>query len=109
MRRSHQRIEQGAYVPDYSEHFGEPPLARRRRMKQKAKEKRVLEVDRSGSARALERAAKRLKSAAAKDRVLHVPQWDMDKAIAAMKQAGVSGSVRNLCNTRQTRVKARRR
>lgn len=109
MRRSHQGIEQGAYVPDYAEHFGEPPLARRRRMKQKAKEKRVLEVDRSGSARQLERAAKRLKSMPARDRVLHVPQWDMEKAVAAMKQAGVSGSVRNLCNTRQQRVKVRRR
>ncbi|MCG8443393.1 MAG: hypothetical protein MI723_16440 [Caulobacterales bacterium] len=86
----------------------EPPAARRRRMRQKAKDGKAMEVDRSGSVGRLERAAKRLKHAKAAERVLRVPQWDMPQAVEAMRRAGVSGLVTNLCGTRRMRVSARR-
>jgi hypothetical protein len=85
--------------------FVEPALARRRRLAEEAKERRLAEViDRSGSVGHLERAAKRLKSLDAEDRVLYVPHWDLDKAEAAMKRAGVSGAVSNLCGSARRRV-----
>jgi hypothetical protein len=91
---------------DGSELFVEPALARRRRLDHKAKDdKKAHEVDRSGSVVNLERAAKRLKRARAEARILSVPQWDMAKAIEAMKRAGVSGEVTNLCGSRLKRVK----
>jgi hypothetical protein len=94
---------------DGFEHFVEPALARRRRLDHKSKDdKKVCEIDRSGSLVHLERAAKRLKHARAEARVLSVPQWDMPKAIEAMKRAGVSGEVTNLCGSRLQRVKTGR-
>jgi hypothetical protein len=88
--------------------MAEPKLARRRRLNQKAKDgKRAIAVDRSGVPRHLERAAKSLKHMPAERRVLRVPQWDMEKAEAAMRAAGVSGSVRNLCGSQSKRVRKR--
>ncbi len=86
--------------------FGEAPRARRRRLKARSGERRVQEVDRSESVVNLERAAKRLKVAHASERVLVVPQWNMEKAVEAMKRAGVSGVVTNLCGTKKQRVAA---
>jgi hypothetical protein len=63
-------------------------------------------VDRSGSAAHLERAAKTLKTAPADKRILSAPQWDMEKAVEAMKRAGVSGVVSNLCGSRKVKVRA---
>lgn len=95
-------------TPDNLLYF-EPDLARRRRYAQREREeRRAEEIDRSGSARHLERAAKRLKHVNAVDRVLYVPQWDMAKAEMAMRRAGVSGAVSNLCGTRRKVVSARR-
>jgi hypothetical protein len=83
----------------------EAPAARRRRLAQEAKETRKAElVDRSGSEKHLERAAKRLKWANAEDRVLYVPHWDLAKAEAAMRRAGVTGAVSNLCGSQRKRV-----
>ena len=73
-----------------------------------AKSRRAEEIDRSGSTRHLERAAKRLKHVSAVDRVLYVPQWDMAKAELAMRKAGVTGAVSNLCGTRRKIVRAGR-
>jgi hypothetical protein len=88
----------------------EPDLVRRRRHAQrKREERRAEEIDRSGSSRHLERAAKRLKHVNAVDRVLYVPQWDMAKAEIAMRKAGVTGAVSNLCGTRRKVVKNGRR
>jgi hypothetical protein len=85
--------------------FVEPALARRRRLAEEAKERKLAEViDRSGSIGHLERAAKKLKWLDADDRVLYVPHWDLDKAEAAMKRAGVSGAVSNLCGSARRRV-----
>ena len=84
----------------------EPALARRRRLAQQAKDgKKALEIDRSGSERHLERAAKRLRCVKAVDRILYVPHWDMAKAEAAMRRAGVRGAVSNLCGSQRKRVK----
>ncbi|WP_395644929.1 hypothetical protein [Terricaulis sp.] len=91
-------------------YFFEPALARRRRLAQQAKDgKKALEFDRTGSDRHLERAAKRLKHVKAIDRVLYVPQWDMAKAELAMRKAGVTGAVSNLCGSQRKRIKGKRR
>jgi hypothetical protein len=90
--------------------FLEPDLVRRRRNAEREREeRRAEEVDRTGSVRHLERAAKRLKHCDAEDRVLYVPQWDMAKAELAMRKAGVTGAVSNLCGTRRKLVTAARR
>jgi hypothetical protein len=89
-----------------SDAIAEAPRARRRRLKARSGERRVQEVDRSASVSHLERAAKRLKHTRAAERVLVVPQWNMDKAVEAMKRAGVSGVVTNLCGTRKQRVES---
>ncbi len=86
------------------EPIAEPQRARRRRLKARSADRRAQEVDRSATTVQLERAAKRLKAARAAERVLSVPQWNMDKAVEAMKRAGVSGVVTNLCGTRRQRV-----
>ena len=93
---------------DFDSGFGavaEPGRARRRRLKaQAAAGRRAQQVDRSASVAGLERAAKRLKAMGAADRVLSVPQWNMEKAVEAMRRAGVSGLVTNLCGTQRVRV-----
>jgi hypothetical protein len=71
-------------------------------------DRRACEIDRNGSLARLERAAKRLKHTRAAERVLAVPQWNMDKAVEAMRRAGVSGVVTNLCGTRKQRVERKR-
>jgi hypothetical protein len=90
--------------PDNLFHL-EPDLVRRRR---NAARKRDVdpaeEIDRSGSTRHLERAAKRLKHVNAADRILYVPQWDMAKAELAMRKAGVAGAVSNLCGSKRKLV-----
>lgn len=95
---------------DWTAQIYEPPAARRRRLKeQKTKRgKRALEVDRSGSLKHLERAAKRLRQADASERVLCVQHWNLDLAMEAMRRAGVTGVVTNLCASEQRRVEKRR-
>jgi hypothetical protein len=101
-------LQDAEAAPDNLLYF-EPDLARRRRSAaRKRGERQAEEVDRSGSARHLERAAKRLKHVNAVDRVLYVPQWDMAKAEIAMRRAGVTGAVSNLCGTRRKLVSGRR-
>lgn len=90
-------------------YFFEPALARRRRLAQQAKDgKKAEEIDRTGSVKHLERAAKRLKHVKAEDRILYVPYWDMEKAEEAMRKAGVRGAVSNLCGSQRKRVNGRR-
>jgi hypothetical protein len=91
--------------PYDSIYMGEPALARRRRLRAEEKEgKQAKVVERAGSDKSLERAAKRLKHVQAEDRVLYVPQWDMAKAERAMRKAGVTGAVSNLCGSQRNRV-----
>ncbi|MGD9966817.1 MAG: hypothetical protein AB7T59_09875 [Hyphomonadaceae bacterium] len=102
-------LQDAEAAPDNLFYF-EPDLARRRRLAQRDREeRRAEEIDRSGSSRHLERAAKRLKHVHAADRVLYVPQWDMAKAEIAMRKAGVTGAVSNLCGTRRKLVTSGRR
>lgn len=65
---------------------------------------RATEVERSGSKRALIAAAARLKKSGAKQRVLQVPLKDMGKAARAMRDSGVSGTVKNMSGTRRRSV-----
>lgn len=108
--RWNRRFMQDADAPPDNLLYFEPDLARRRRhAEQKRDGRRAEEIDRSGSTRHLERAAKRLKHVDAVDRVLYVPQWDMAKAEMAMRKAGVTGAVSNLCGTRRKVVTNGRR
>jgi len=93
----------------FDEIIAEPALARRRRIDAAAKDgKRGVEIDRTGCVIHMERAAKRLKAANVADRVLRVPQWDMPKAVEAMKRAGVNGRVTNLCESKFRRARPKR-
>jgi hypothetical protein len=109
MSRSRLRGSQG-WSADVTARLVEPPLARRRRLREKKSKqgKRALEVDRSGSLVNLERAAKRLRLAHADERVLSVQHWNLEKAILAMRRAGVSGIVTNLCASEHRRVTKQR-
>lgn len=97
-------------APPDSLHDLEPDLLRRRRNAQRKRDdEEAEEIDRSGSTRHLERAAKRLKHVNAADRILYVPQWDMAKAELAMRKAGVAGAVSNLCGSKRKIVAGRSR
>lgn len=106
MARKTRRFLDRANMPSDNLYFFEPALARRRRLAQQAKDgKKALAWDRTGSDRHLERAAKSLKHVKAVDRVLFVPQWDMAKAEIAMRRAGVTGAVSNLCGSQRKRIR----
>lgn len=96
---------------DWTARVTEPTAARRRRLKQEKarRDDRALEVDRSGSLRHLERAAKRLRHADAYERVLCVQHWNLEKAMEAMRRAGVEGLVTNLCASELRPVSTKRR
>lgn len=89
----------------------EKPAARRRRLKQEKTKprKRAVVVDRSGSERHLERAAKLLRSVDSHERVLVVQHWNVEKAVRAMERAGVTGLVTNICASETRKVETRRR
>ena len=63
------------------------------------------EVERSGTTQGLNKAAQRLKSSGAKQKVLQVPQKDMDNAVAAMKKTGIGGTVKNMGGTKKRSVR----
>lgn len=81
----------------------ETPLPGGRRLDART-QKTATEVERSGDSGRLEQAASRLKSSGAPRRVLQVPQKDMDAATAAMRQKGVSGTVKNMGGTKRRSV-----
>jgi len=66
---------------------------------------RATEVERSGRSEALEKAVRRLAASGAGQRVLQVPNDDMDAAADAMRKAGVPGTVKNLSGTRRRSVR----
>lgn len=66
---------------------------------------RATEVERSGQPQRLREAAQRLDSSGATQRVLQVPNQDMSKASEAMRDAGVSGTVKNMGRTRRRSVR----
>ncbi len=70
---------------------------------------RATEVERSGNAAGLRKAASRLKKSGAPQKVLQVPQKDMKAASAAMRKTGIGGTVKNMSGTRKTRVRKPKR
>ncbi len=65
---------------------------------------RATEVERSGSAQGLGAAARRLKQSGAPQKVLQVPQKDMNAAAAAMRKVRVGGTVKNMAGTKRRSV-----
>ena len=66
-----------------------------------ANKKRATEVERSGN---FAKAAQRLKDSGCPQKVMQVPQKDFDKAVEAMKKAGVKGTVKNMGGTKRKSV-----
>ena len=66
---------------------------------------RATEVERSGTPQRLAAAARRLKSSGAPQKVLQVPQKDMDAAAQAMRKAGIGGTVKNMGGTQRRSVR----
>ena len=81
----------------------EVPLSRKRRL-DAATPAKATEVERSGSASGLEKAAQRLKDSGRKQKVLQVPQKDIPKAVVAMKKKRVQGTVKNMGGTKRVSV-----
>ena len=73
----------------------EAPLPGHRRLDAESK-KKATEVERSGEAQQLLKAAQRLRQSGKPQKVLQVPQKDMVKAADAMKKARVKGTVKNM-------------
>ncbi len=69
-----------------------------------ATKNKATEIERSGSSTNLEKAAKRLQDSKKSQKVLQVPQKDMDKAIKAMNKTGTSGTVKNMSSTKRRSV-----
>ena len=84
----------------------EAPLPRKRRLDALSQgSRRATEVERSGDPQALEAAARRLKDSGAAQKVLQVPHHDMNAAAAAMRNLGVSGTVKNMSGTKRRSVR----
>ena len=86
----------------------EVPLSRRRRLDAKRKVGRAFraeEIQRSGSRKAFLVAARRLRDSRSKTKILRTRQGNMDKAVEAMRKAGVRGQVQNMGGTRRKSVK----
>ncbi len=66
---------------------------------------RATEVERSGSLKGLEKAARRLRDSGANQRVLQVPNQHLGLAAKAMRKAGVSGTVKNMGGTKRRSVR----
>ena len=66
---------------------------------------RATEVERSGDGRSLAAAARRLKKSGAPQKVLQVPQKDMDSAAQALRKIGIGGTVKNMAGTRKRFVR----
>lgn len=66
---------------------------------------RATEVERSGTDAGLTAAARRLKKSGARQKVLQVPNKDMDAAVAAMRKAGIGGTVKNMAGTKRRSVR----
>lgn len=83
----------------------EVPLSRNRRLDALTNSGgRATEVERSGAPALLKKAAQRLKDSGAKQKVLQVPQKDLEKAAKAMKTIGISGTVKNMGATKSRHV-----
>ena len=68
---------------------------------------RAIEVERSGQPLLLRRAAERLAESGKSQHVLIVPNHHMDLADKAMREVGVTGTVKNLGGTRSHSIRRR--
>ena len=82
----------------------EIPLSRCRRL-DAATPSKATEIERSGSMSNLQKAARRLKESRKPQKVLQVPQNDMDKAVQAMRTVGITGTVKNMTGTKRRSVR----
>ena len=78
----------------------EAPLAGGQRLDAATKRK-AIEVEKSGN---LDAAAARLKKSGKPEKVLQVPQKDMAAARAALRKAGIGGTVKNMGGTKSSHV-----
>jgi len=69
-----------------------------------ATKRKATEVERSGTAEGLKKAAQRLKVSKKPQKVLQVPQGHMGKATEAMRAVGIGGTVKNLSGTQRRSV-----
>lgn len=100
---SHKRAKSKAAGAGGSTEF---PLSKGRRLDAlSAGGGRATEVERSGSSAGLKKAAKRLQDSGAKQKVLQVPQKDMSTAADAMREVGVSGTVKNMSGTKRKQIR----
>lgn len=81
----------------------EVPIKGGRRLDAKTN-KRATEVERSSTANGLRKAAHRLKITPSSQKVLQVPEKDMAKAADAMRQEGVTGTVKNMNGSKRRSV-----
>ena len=82
----------------------EVPLPGGRRLDARTPTGRAIEIERGGTTVGLQAAARRLRDADASQRVLQVPQQDMNAAAAAMRTVSVHGTVKNMAGTRRRPV-----
>jgi hypothetical protein len=82
----------------------EAPLSRGHRL-DAATPSKATEIERSGFMSNLQKAARRLKESGKPQKVLQVPQNDMDKAAHAMRSIGVKGTVKNMTGTKRRSIR----
>ena len=70
---------------------------------------KAIEVERSGSIQGLEKAALRLKASGKPQKVLQVPQNDMDKAAQALRNLNLGGTVKNMGGTKSRSVRPKKK
>ncbi len=70
---------------------------------------KAIEVERSGSIQGLEKAALRLKASGKPQKVLQVPQNDMDKAAQVLRNLNLGGTVKNMGGTKSRSVRPKRK
>lgn len=85
----------------------EKPLPGHRRL-DAATPRRATEIERSGSPDRLREAARRLRDSGKPQRVLQVPEHHIPAAAQAMRDVGVSGTVKNMGGTKRTSVRGGR-
>jgi len=82
----------------------EVPISRGRHL-DAATARRATEIERSGTKQGLEKAARRLKDSGKHQKILQVPQKDMDKASQAMRKVGTKGTVKNMGGSKRRSVR----
>jgi hypothetical protein len=101
--KSHKRAKAKAAGPGGQT---EVPLSKNRRLDAlTAGGGRATEIEMSGDPSQLKKAARRLKASRASQKVLQIPDKDMEAASNAMRTERVPGTVKNLGGTRKRRVR----